>query len=76
MKNFKLTSDINEAVAVADVLIFVVPSAFLVSELEKLTHSLEGKIIFSAIKGIVPESGLVVGEHFMKYYSVPIEIWG
>ena len=76
IEKLKLTNDINEAVAVADVLIFVVPSAFLVSELEKLTHSLEGKIIFSAIKGIVPESGLVVGEHFMKYYSVPIENMG
>lgn len=76
IEKLKLTSDINEAVAVADVLIFVVPSAFLVSELQKLTHSLEGKIIFSAIKGIVPESGLVVGEHFIKYYSVPIENMG
>ncbi len=50
----KLTSDINEAVAYADYLIFAIPSAFLSAELEKLTISLQDKVIFSALKGIVP----------------------
>lgn len=67
----RLTDDINEAVLKADCLIFVVPSAFLKSELDNLKISLEGKIIFSAIKGIIPESGLIVGEHFHKYYKIP-----
>ena len=65
-----LTSNINEAVAWADYLIFVIPSAFLVSELSKLTVPLKDKVIFSAIKGIVPESGLVVGEHLMEAYGI------
>lgn len=69
----KLTSDINEAVSQADWLIFVVPSAFLKSELDKLTVSLNDKIIFSAIKGIVPESGMIVGEHFHKRYEIPFK---
>ena len=68
-----LTNDINEAVNYADVLIFAIPSAFLVGELEKLTVSLKDKIIFSAIKGIVPESGLIVGEHFHNTYEIPFE---
>ncbi|MEP2278685.1 NAD(P)H-dependent glycerol-3-phosphate dehydrogenase [Maribacter sp.] len=68
-----LTNDINEAVNYADVLIFAIPSAFLVGELEKLTASLKDKIIFSAIKGIVPESGLIVGEHFHNTYEIPFE---
>ena len=49
------------------------PSAFLTSELEKLNSSLKNKIIFSAIKGIVPESGLIVGEHFNEKYNIPLE---
>ena len=69
----KLTNDINEAVAYADYVIFVVPSAFLSKELESLTESLKGKIIFSAIKGIVPESSLIVGEHFHTKYDIPFE---
>ncbi|WP_282048565.1 NAD(P)H-dependent glycerol-3-phosphate dehydrogenase [Maribacter aquivivus] len=68
-----LTNDINEAVNYADVLIFAIPSAFLVGELEKLTVSLKDKIIFSAIKGIVPESGLIVGEHFHNTYEIPFD---
>jgi glycerol-3-phosphate dehydrogenase (NAD(P)+) len=68
-----LTSDINEAVRRADILIFAIPSAFLKRELDKLTESLDGKIIFSAIKGIVPETSLIVGEHFHKTYNIPYE---
>lgn len=68
-----LTNDINEAVAYADYVIFAIPSAFLSAELEKLTVSLQGKIIFSAIKGIVPETSLIVGEHFHKTYNIPYD---
>ena len=68
-----LTTDINQAVAYADYLIFAIPSAFLGSELKKLTISLQDKIIFSAIKGIVPETSLIVGEHFNKIYHIPFE---
>jgi len=66
-----LTDNINTAVTTADVLIFAIPSAFLESELKKLTVSLKDKIIFSAIKGIVPETGLIVGEHFHEAYEIP-----
>ncbi len=66
-----LTSDINEAVNGAEILIFAIPSAFLESELNKLEEPLWDKIIFSAIKGIVPETGLIVGEHFHDHYEIP-----
>jgi glycerol-3-phosphate dehydrogenase (NAD(P)+) len=71
IKKLKLTSDINEAVAYADYIIFAIPSAFLDGELAKLTVSLKDKIIFSAIKGIVPETSLIVGEHFHVKYDIP-----
>ena len=66
-----LSNDINKAVSNYDILIFAIPSAFLTLELEKLTETLEHKIVFSAIKGIVPETGLIVGEHFYEKYNVP-----
>ncbi len=72
-KQLKLTSNINEAVEYADYIIFAIPSAFLKSELDKLKLPLKDKIIFSAIKGIVPESGLIVGDHFNKFYDIPFE---
>ena len=69
--NLQLFNDINEAVSYGTYLIFAVPSAFLHSELEKVNVSLLDKNIFSAIKGIVPESGLIVGEHFHQKYDIP-----
>ncbi len=68
-----LSNNINHIVKNYDILIFVIPSAFLKSELDKLEVSLADKIIFSAIKGIVPETGLIVGEHFNETYNIPLE---
>lgn len=70
-KQLSLTANINEAVAQADYLIFAIPSAFLYKELEKLTVAIENKIVYSAIKGIVPETGMIVGQHFHKTYGIP-----
>jgi glycerol-3-phosphate dehydrogenase (NAD(P)+) len=72
-KRIEISSDLNQVVRKADLLIIAIPSAFLSQELDKLEESLEGKIIFSAVKGVVPESMLIVGEHFHKNYSVPLE---
>ncbi|MGB5864924.1 MAG: NAD(P)H-dependent glycerol-3-phosphate dehydrogenase [Sulfitobacter sp.] len=68
-----LSNDINEIVAYADFVIFAIPSAFIGGELKNLTVALEGKVIISAIKGIMPESGKLVGAHFKDTYAVPIE---
>jgi len=73
LKQLKLSNDINETAKYADVLIFVIPSAFIHSELEKLTVDISNKIIVSAVKGIMPETGLLVGEHFHDNYNIPFE---
>ena len=69
----KISNDINEIANYADVLIFVIPSAFMHSELEKLSADITNKIVVSAVKGIIPESGLLVGEHFHDIYNIPFE---
>jgi glycerol-3-phosphate dehydrogenase (NAD(P)+) len=73
IEKLRLTSNINEAVEYADYIIFAIPSAFLSGELSKMTASLQDKVIFSAIKGIVPETSLIVGEHFNKVYDIPFD---
>ncbi len=72
-EQLKLSNDINEIAAYADVLIFVIPSAFMHMELEKLTVDIKDKTMVSAVKGIIPESGLLVGEHFHDIYHIPFE---
>lgn len=73
VKQLILSSDINELASYADILIFAIPSAFLKTELDLITVDFSSKIIFSAIKGIVPESGLIVGEHFNENFNIPFE---
>jgi glycerol-3-phosphate dehydrogenase (NAD(P)+) len=73
VEQLKLSNDINEIADYADVLIFAIPSAFMYSELEKLNIDITNKTIVSAVKGIVPETGLLVGEHFNQNYKVPFE---
>ena len=73
LQKLKLTSDINEAIEYADYVIFAIPSAFVGGELKKMTVDLKEKVIFSAIKGIVPETSLIVGEHFHDTYDIPYE---
>jgi len=69
-----LSSDIKKVVANADILIMAVPSAFLKNALSGLTpDDLKNKQVFSAIKGIVPEHNLIVGEFFNTEYNVAIE---
>jgi glycerol-3-phosphate dehydrogenase (NAD(P)+) len=73
LEQLELSNDINEMASKAEVLIFVIPSAFIYSELQKLTVDITNKIVVSAVKGIVPETGLLLGEHFHDHYNIPFE---
>jgi len=73
LNQLKLSNDINETANYADVLIFVIPSAFMHAELEKLNIDISNKTIVSAVKGIIPETGLLVGEHFHDVYNIPFK---
>jgi glycerol-3-phosphate dehydrogenase (NAD(P)+) len=66
-----IDSDINTIIKNADVLIMAVPSAFLKQALSGVKpEDLKDKQIFSAIKGIVPEDLLIVGEFFNQKLNV------
>ena len=69
-----LSADLKEVVSKADILIMAVPSAFLKDALKELTvEDFKNKKVFSAIKGIVPEHNLIVGEFFNTQYNIPLE---
>lgn len=68
-----ISTDLNHTVREADTLIFAVPSAFLKNALENLDLDISDKLIFSAIKGIVPDENLIVGEFFHLHYKVPLD---
>jgi len=72
LDQLRLNTDINTVAEAADVLIFAIPSAFIESELQKVTIDISSKIIMSAVKGIIPESGFLVVEHFHQKYGVDL----
>ena len=69
-----LSPNLKEVISKADILIMAVPSAFLKDALKELTEEdFKNKKVFSAIKGIVPEHNLIVGEFFNTQYNIPFD---
>ena len=57
----------------SDVIVFAIPSAFLQNVVTpRLQVSLKDKIIVSAIKGMIPDENLLIGEFFHQKYEVPL----
>lgn len=68
-----ISSDINKIIEEVDCLIFAVPAAFLHNTLQAVNPEVfKTKYIVSAIKGIVPEYNLIIGDYFRDIYQVPI----
>ncbi len=64
------SSDINEISTKADTLLLAIPSPYLKSHLTKLTADISGKLLVSAVKGIVPDENLVVSEYMKRFYGI------
>ena len=74
LQKLSLSSNLLETLNQSDVIILAVPSAFIHKTLEDISPEVfEDKIVFSAIKGIVPEYNLIVGEYLNTVYEVPFE---
>ena len=70
-KKINFSSEVKKCVAGSDFIILAVPSAFLHTTLKMLDKKdLENKIIFSAVKGIIPEHNLIVGEYVHQEFGV------
>lgn len=67
-----LFDDINETIAQSGVLIFAIPAPFLKEATEKINVDITNKIVVSAIKGIIPEDNLIIGDFFNRKYNVPL----
>ncbi len=66
-------SDINAVVKAADILIFSIPSAFLIDQIKNIKVSLEDKYVVSAIKGFVSKDNLTVAEYFHHFFEIPYD---
>ena len=66
-----LTSDLKAAIKGAEIIILAVPSAFIKQALKVIgPGDVSGKMIFSAIKGIVAEDNMIIGDFLHKQFQI------
>jgi glycerol-3-phosphate dehydrogenase (NAD(P)+) len=69
-----ISDNISDIIEKAEYIILNVPAAFLKTTLDGITpDQLKGKKIISAIKGIVPDENLIIGEFLNQKYNVSYE---
>ncbi|WP_026897935.1 NAD(P)H-dependent glycerol-3-phosphate dehydrogenase [Daejeonella oryzae] len=69
-----ISSDIRKIIAAADSILLNIPAAFLKETLQDIiAEDLKGKKIISAIKGIVPDENLIIGEFMNQKYNIPFQ---
>ncbi len=74
LQKLNLSNDLQATIESSDIIILAVPSAFINDTLKKLPEGIfKNKIVFSAIKGIVPEYNLIVGEYLNSIFNVPFD---
>lgn len=64
------SSDINDVCSVADTLLFVTPSPYFLSHVNKIKTDISGKFVVSAVKGIVPESNELISDYMVNHFGV------
>lgn len=72
INKLSISNNLNDVINSSDVLILAIPSAFLKESFDVTPTQISNKIIFSAIKGIVPEKNLIVAEYLNSELMVPI----
>ncbi len=73
LNKLRMSDSIEQIVKEYDIIILAIPAAFLKTSMDKIKFPLKDKKIISAVKGIIPEENLIVGEFFNKVYGVPLE---
>lgn len=67
-----VTNDLEYVIRHSQIIIIATPSAFLVSLFETIDPTLfKDKIVFSAVKGIIPEYLSIPARYFHKSFEVP-----
>lgn len=71
LERINVSTDLKEMIAPADILIIATPSAYLFEVFNKFPkHLLKDKVVFSAVKGIIPEVNEIPGQFFQNHLGV------
>lgn len=70
-KQVKVSNDLPKVISKADIIILVIPSAYIHNTISELTiKDFENKSVVSAIKGVVPERMEFITSYLMHQYNV------
>lgn len=74
LNKINVSTDLVEIIEPADIVIIATPSAFLVKLFENFpTELLKNKIVFSAVKGIIPEYHAIPARFIHKTFGTPYD---
>ncbi len=63
-------NDVKQAIESASLIIFVVPSAFIKSLMDKIDINFDNRFFISAVKGIVPDDNVTVTQYFQEQFNL------
>ena len=76
-EKLRMSNDMQEVIDNSDILIVAIPSMFLDDAFQSANpQGLEGKIIFSAIKGMIPQFNSIPARYLHKKFDIPYENLG
>jgi len=68
----RISTNLSSIIRDSEIALFVIPSLFFRKSLASLTPSdFEGKIVISAIKGIIPKNDMLISDYFFEHFKVP-----
>lgn len=71
--SIRLSTDIKSVIEHSDIVIIAIPSAYLEASFGHLPeHSFVGKLVVSAVKGMLPDQNILLNEWMEKKFNFPI----
>lgn len=67
------SSDINKVVSASDILILAIPSPYVKQSLKRIRRPMNGKIVISAVKGMIPDENQIVTDYLHDQFNMPFE---
>ena len=73
LNKLNISDDISDVVKNSDMIIIAVPSEYVNTEMKKIDIDISKKIVICALKGLVPETNLLFGEHMTKFFNISMD---
>lgn len=64
-------NDVKKAIESSEVILFVVPSAYVKDLLGTIDIDFSGRFFVNAVKGLIPEDNVTITEYFQEQFSIP-----